>query len=334
MELEAFEQHLKEKNVDQGIVSKYLKSLRDFNEYLMKENCSFDKVPYGKLTNFTEELIRKKENTVADIINALFSYSYFIKNYDIIEEIIDLIESHNAIENLYKRVGELHGEAIRDEVFKNVIIPPLGTNPEKKPMTTKIVMKRLEEKIGEEKVIEILRPCLHGRDEEPIPKDKELLMQLKDIDAFLTKKHQDIVKQAEKHRDEGTRMFAQYVDDEVVEYIKNTPSMAFGIREGNSIIVTKVPYQTKKFLNAKDDRMKRFYSCYCPWVRGAIKDKTESEITRNFCYCSGGFFKIYWDKIFDQPVTVEPIESPLWGDLVCKFKIELPQEIIEKYIKN
>ena len=76
--------------------------------------------------------------------------------------------------------------------------------------------------------------------------------------------------------------------------------------------------------------MKRYYYCYCPWVRGAIKNGTENEIDNNFCHCSAGWFKLYWDKLLKQPIKIEPVETVLKGDLVCKFAIHLPKDVIIK----
>ncbi|MFX1538713.1 MAG: hypothetical protein ACFFDI_31380, partial [Promethearchaeota archaeon] len=223
-------------------------------------------------------------------------------------------------------------EAVRNEIFRGIEIPPLGAHPEKKPHVTKVVLKRLEEKLGKEKTIELLRPCLHGGP--PVGKDKEEFHELKDLDKFLKVKRQEFVTEVERHRSEGTAMFAQLVDDEVLEYVKTIPTMGAGVRDDNKIIITKVPYQIKKFLTANSDHMKRYYWCYCPWVRGAIKDGIEREISPNFCYCSGGYFKIYWDEIFDQPINVEPLETALWGDLVCKFAIEIPNKIMQEYVQD
>jgi hypothetical protein len=87
-----------------------------------------------------------------------------------------------------------------------------------------------------------------------------------------------------------------------------------------------MPYQTKKHIQANNKRMKGFYSCYCPWVRGAIKNGTEKELFSKFCYCSAGYTQKYWDVVFDQPTKVEPIESPLTGGLLCKFAVHIPKE--------
>ena len=185
-------------------------------------------------------------------------------------------------------------------------------------------MKRLEDTIGEDKTIELIAPCLHGRDVGP--QARKDLLRLNDIDAFLELKHQQVVDRFRQHMKNGTLEWAQYVDADVVAYVENTPTISPGIREGDKIISTKVPYQIKAMLDAKDQRMKRYYVCYCPWVRGVIKDGTEDEISANFCHCSAGFTKKYWDFIFAQPVTVQPIETALTGALHCKFAVQIPKE--------
>jgi hypothetical protein len=187
-------------------------------------------------------------------------------------------------------------------------------------------MQRLETKLGEAQTIALLAPCLHGRPLEPIQQDREDFLRLGDIDAFLALKHQELVDRLRQHKKDGTLEYAQYVDQDVVEYVENTPTISPGIREGDRIINTKIPYQIKAMLTSEDPRMKRYFVCYCPWVRGAIKNRTENEISANFCHCSGGFTKQYWDIIFDQPVTVEPIETALTGSLHCKFAVQIPKE--------
>jgi len=326
LEEKAFLGYLTENNVSQEHADNFVSRLNEFNKYLKKEKNDVDAIPAGGILNYTEYLVENERGYVLEFLRALLNYANFTKKNDYIVEIIDIVESFNAMDNLYLRIAEQFNEKVRDEIFENVNIPPLGVNPDKKPKITKVVMKRLEEKLGEEKTIELLAPCLHGRPLEPIKKDREDFLRINDIDKFLKVKKQESVETAQKHQKEGTLLYAQYVDDEVVEYIKNNPTITPGIREGDKIIATKTPYQIKKFLNAEDERMKRYYSCYCAWVRGAIKNGTEKEISPNFCYCSTGFTKKYWDIIFDQPIKIELIESPLSGALECKFAIHIPKE--------
>lgn len=317
--------YLSKNNVSQEQAAVYISRLNEFNKFLEKDNKNVDSIPDGEIVNYTEYLIEINEDNVLDLLRALINYANFIKKYDYIVEIIDISESYNAMDNLYQRVAEQFDEKTRDEIFENMEIPPLGSHPDKKPEFTKVVMKRLEEKLGEEKTIELLKPCLHGRPGS-LKKDREDFLRINDIDEFLKVKQQVFIEQMQKHQKEGTLEFAQYIDEDVMEYIKNNPTISPGKREGNKIIDIKMPYQTMKHLNTKDEKMKRYYSCYCPWVRGAIKNGTEKEISPNFCHCSAGYTKIYWDTIFDQPTKVEPIETALTGALVCKFAIDIPKE--------
>jgi len=321
----AYLNYLSKNNVSQEQTAIYISRLNDFNNFLEKENNNVDSIPDGEIVNYTEYLIENNSENVLDFLRALINYANFIKKYDYIVEIIDISESYNAMDNLYQRIADHFGEKIRDEIFENISIPPLGVHPDKKPEFTKIVMKRLEEKLGEENTIELLKPCLHGRPGS-LEKDREDFLRINDIDEFLKVKQEEFIKQMQKHQNEGTLEFAQYINEEVMEYLKNTPIISPGKREGDKIIDTKMPYQTMKHLNTEDEIMKRYYSCYCPWVRGAIKDGTEKEISANFCHCSAGYTKKYWDVIFDQPTKVEPIETPLSGALVCKFAIHIPKE--------
>ncbi|NVM36475.1 MAG: hypothetical protein HWN81_12835 [Candidatus Lokiarchaeota archaeon] len=325
MKEKAFLKYLLKNKVSQEQADTYISRLNEFSNFLKKENNDIDSFPSGEIIKYTDILVESNRDIVLDFLRALINFANFTKKFDYIVEIIDISESYNAMDNLYQRVAEQYGEKLRDEIFENTKIPSLGVDPEKKPEFTKVIMKRLEEKIGEEKTIELLKPCLHGRPGS-IEKDREDFLKINDIDEFLKVKKQELIERLQKHQKEGTLEFAQYIDKEVVEFVKNTPTITPGIREGDKIIEIKMPYQTKKHIQAKDTRMKGFYSCYCPWIRGAIKNGTDKELFSHFCYCSAGYTKKYWDVIFDQPTNVEPIESPLTGGLLCKFAVQIPKE--------
>jgi len=316
---------LDENELDTNTIKSFLSKLREYENYLKKKDLNLDSVNPNKLVEYTEYLVSTDKDSVLDFLRAILSYANYSKKYDFITETIDIVESYNAMDTLFSRIAEIHGEQMRNEIFRDLVIPPLGVHPEKKPNFTKNIMKRLEDNLGNENTIALLSPCLHGRPPDDIKGDKKNLAEL-GIDGFLQKKHQDLIKRLEKHRNEGTLEFAQLVDDEVIEFVRNN-QMLVGVRKENIIYVSKIPYQTKKFLTEKDEKMKKFYLCYCPWIRGALKEGTENDILKNFCHCSAGWYKLYWDQIFEQSVSVEPIKTGLYGDLECTFAIQLPTNI-------
>ncbi len=330
MDKAKFKEFLSKNEIVDKQIDQYLSELEDYQEFLMKEKLTLETVDPQKLVEYTEQLVSKDSDSVLVFIRAILNYANFSKRLEFISSVIDISEASNAMDTLDSRIAEVYGEEIRNEIFSDLTIPSLGVHTEKKPEFTKVIMKRVEEKFGEKKTIELLEPCLHGRPYDNFEEDRKDYQEL-GIDGFLKKKYQKRIKAFEKHRDKGTYAFAQPVDDQVVDYVKSVPNASAGIREGNIIYVTKVPYQTKKYLETNDERMKRFYCCYCPWLRGAIKNGTEKEISKNFCQCSAGWFKLYWDKLFEQPVKVEPVETVLSdGVLLCKFAIHLPDDVIIK----
>ncbi|MDO8056599.1 MAG: hypothetical protein Q6361_07035 [Candidatus Hermodarchaeota archaeon] len=320
----AFRKYLAKNMIGEPEAKSYVKHLKELQGYLKPGDI--DTMAKGTILQYTKHLVAKEKNTVLDVLRALIHYGTFTEKHDYIAEILDVAEAYYAMDTLYQRVEEHCGITVRDAVFKDITIPPLGVDPEPKAEVTKLVMRRLEDSIGEDATIALLAPCLHGREVEPALQDHEDLLRLKDIDAFLALKREEMLERIRHHQQEGTLEFAQYVDADVVAYIEQTPTVSPGIREGTRIINTKIPYQLKQMLTADTDQMKRYHICYCPWVRGAIKNGTEHEISANFCHCSAGFTMKYWEIVFDQPVTVQPIETALTGALHCKFAVDIPKE--------
>lgn len=333
MKEDEFKEYLIENKVESKTYTKYLESMRNYEKFLQREGLILEKSLPNKIFDYAEYLLSINEDSVLNFLRAIIQYANFSKRYEFITRVIDISESYNAIDNLHERVAKVYGESLRNEIFKNLRIPSLGTHPEKKPKFTKKILKRLKEKLGEEQTIELLSQCLHGRPPDDIEGDRRVLKEL-GIDGFLEKKHKDLIARLEKHRDEGTLEFAQKIDDEIIQIIEENQMIGQGIREGNIIYVSKIPYQMREFLNAKDERMKKFFLCYCPWIRGALKDGTEEEIMEEFCRCSADWYKLYWDQIFQQPIKVEPVKTALGGALECKFAIHLPKNILNFHKKN
>ncbi len=97
-----------------------------------------------------------------------------------------------------------------------------------------------------------------------------------------------------------------------------------GIRENNIITITKAPKSSniEKYFNETDPQKKRALYCHCPHVAGFVN--SEIKISKNFCYCGGGFYKQLWEDIIQRPVKITMLKSVLSGDEVCQFKVELP----------
>lgn len=85
-----------------------------------------------------------------------------------------------------------------------------------------------------------------------------------------------------------------------------------------------IPYDTKAWLDAKDPSEKLYFACHCPFVREGLKDGT-LDVNKDWCYCSAGFAKYPFEVIFDRTLEVELLETPLKGDIQCRFRIKIPK---------
>jgi hypothetical protein len=125
---------------------------------------------------------------------------------------------------------------------------------------------------------------------------------------------------------DGKLFFSQEITDEVVQYVEDHPETECGVREGNILYITKIPYNAKQYLTETDPTLKRYYACHCPWAREAIK-KENIRLNPIFCSCSGGYSKKPWEVIFGQILQVEVLESALKGDFRCRFSVHLPEKL-------
>lgn len=322
---QGFRLFLADRNLTEKAIKAHVNIVKEFEEYLKGRNSSneIDKAKPNVFDDFSEILIREGRGTFDNML-ALARYILFTNNKPLTVHALELIDGADVMENLSKNLKQKAGEAKWREIFGDIKLPALVNRPSDKPKITKKVMERLEEKLDKEKCRDVLSSNLHFVPDEAYMPSKKAFQESESIDDFLNNRHKEYVEELSEHAKKKTLYYTQEVDDEVVEYVRKTPTCQVGVRDGNMIYVTKIPYMTKKYLHEKDEKMKRYYACHCPWVREAIK--SGMEISPEFCYCSAGFEKRLWDVIFERPVKADVLQTVLKGDIICRFGIHIPKE--------
>jgi hypothetical protein len=272
-------------------------------------------------------LVENGKNTIDSFV-ALIRYANFVGKKDVVAFLFGYIEGYGAMEKLSETLKDKMGENLRDAVFKGIHLPPLGTDPAEKPKVAKRIMQVLEAKLDEETLREIMSSGLDVAPNEVYLPARKKFLASKSLDDFLEQRHAEAVEMLEKHSKDRSMFYAQEIDKEIVEFVKSNQEIMGGVRKGDIIYETKIPYLTKKYLHEKDPKMKRYYACHCGWVREAIKSGVK--VSPNFCYCSAGYHKRPWDIIFDQPVKADVVKSVLKGDLVCRFAIHVPKAVLKE----
>jgi hypothetical protein len=323
MDREGFRELLKTCKLSDEKIEASIEIAERFEVYLRASSSKTDK---AKTWEYCKVLIEEGQNTY-DHFLALARYGRYSKNNAIYVAILELLDGAEAQPNLYKKVGEEFGEAVRDEAFAGVGVSILGVLPPEKPYDMFPVIDRLIGLVGYDEMERLLSACLRDLPDEYFMDEREKYIKAGDIDIYLKKKHQALVKLLQKCQRNGELFFSQEVTEDVVRYVKNNPEIESGVREGNLLFITKIPYNAKEYLTETDHTMKRYYACHCPWAREAIK--TEAiQMNPVFCYCSGGFSKRPWEVIFGQTLQVDLLESVLKGDFRCRFTVHLPENLV------
>jgi len=322
MDREGFRELLKTRQLTDDEIEASIAIAERFEEYL----SSLGGIPDAASTwKFSKMLIHEGQNTYNNLLS-LARYGRFTKNNVIYVAIVELLDGAEAQPNLYKKVGELFGEAVREEVFAGIGVSALGVPPSEKPFDMFPVIDRLIGKVGYEQTERLLSACLRDLPDEYFLDEREKYSKSPSIDDYLISKHQAFVRQLEKCQQDGDLFFSQEITHEVVEFVRDRQEIECGVREGNLLYISKIPYNAKQYLHETDPTLKRYYACHCPWAREAIKNGNV-RMNAVFCNCSGGFSKKPWEVIFGQTLQVDLLESAIKGDFRCRFAVHLPETL-------
>jgi hypothetical protein len=326
-----FKEMLLKWQMDQESINKNIEYVKKYEEFLPSRDT--EKATINDVNNYIAQIQYLKVDEIKERLFAIYRYYFSINNKEMVIAFGETMDGTDVFQNLYDEVEKELGKEIRDKIFADIELPKPGADQKVKIALTKVVMDRMDEFVEPEKCKEIMSSGLHRLGEAGLKRMREVFLQAKDIDDFLDKRQEALIERLEGYRDRDELWFTQPINDEVIEYVRKNPTIEYGVREGDKVITTKIPYQTIKWLNEKDPIKKKYHYCHCFWVRESLK-KEDSLISPSFCYCSAGFYKQQWDAILDKPVKVEMLESILKGDPVCKFAIHLPSEVVEKVEKK
>ncbi len=273
---------------------------------------------------FSKILIAEGQNSEENFLT-LARYGLFIKNNAVFVAFLEVLDGGEAQENLYRRVAERYGEALRDEVFAGIGLAPFGLPTPDKPRTMQPVIARLEQALGAEACRALIGDSLRDLPDESYAKERELYLSCQDVDEYIARKKQGFVAQLEACQREGRLFFAQEVTAEVLAFVRKEPEIGGGVRAGNVVYETKIPFLTKEYLAETDPTLRRYTYCHCPWAREAIR--SGEEVAPIFCNCSAGFHKKPWEAALGQRIRVDVLESVLAGADRCRFAIHLPEDV-------
>lgn len=320
MNKQLFSEFYKNRGFDEVVTAKAIKAVIKLENCLTVKDTDLKKASLDQIKAYVEELAGIGASDLNTLL-ALARYFYLIGKKEIYIYFTQVLGGVGVIDNIRTRMAVKTGKEKAEEVFLGLVEPPLGTAGEKRPQFICKLMERMESHFDSESVQSILAGNNHGLSAQSQAEEKKAFEASPSLDVYLEQRHARKVKELQEHCDSGEVWFEQIITQEVVDFVESNQEILSAAREGNILYVTKIPYDTLKYLAATDEKTKRYYACHCPFVRESIL--SGEKVSAQWCYCSGGFAKFPFEQILGRELKVKMIKSPLAGDDVCRFAIDI-----------
>jgi hypothetical protein len=323
MEKKAFKEYLQGRDQNETQIVDAVKVVRRFETELEAGGKALESATLEDLREHLALLVFRKENSL-DRLQALANYFYSTDRNDLYIYFTSIIGGRGVLPSMSERLESLVDEETRKRVFDGIETPPLGSPPEDAPHVTRRLMERLQKELPPEVYRKVLAGNHHRIPLEAFDGLKELYEESGSIDEFLRRRHERAIADLEKHLTKGKIWYEQEITQRVVDFVRGNREVLGGVRQGDRIYITKIPYDPDVFLREDDLVMKRYHACHCPFVRSSIIAEGP-EVPSEWCYCSGGYTKLPFEVVFGEELEVELLESVLAGDPRCRFAVTCPE---------
>jgi hypothetical protein len=316
---ERFRQMLKARNVD---VDAYVRSVERWMEYLEGEGI----VPGGGDIQTVRDYLDAGISAgavAADDVAAMALYSKLIEDYPTYTYLLTLANMDGVFAAIFEQLGRLEGEEAMRRVMEAAPPPIIGGRPEDNPAAVRRLIAAIELEVPPERRADVLTGNFHCIPLDAFRAKKVRFEAAPDLEAYLREERRLLLLELERCQREGVPWFESIVTDELIEMIRADETMGVGVRQGDRVIHTKVPFDAYSYAKEEDPAMRRYHACHCPMVRTSIRDGDPAPAS--FCHCSAGFERLPFEAIWGERVQVEIIETALSGAQRCRFAITIPE---------
>ncbi len=223
------------------------------------------------------------------------------------------------------------GEDFWNELVENIELPDMDSECRNQCRNMYLFMNRLEEMTDKETLKKILCRVRHGLHPSQCEGSRERFLETGDLDKYLGDGEDGVEEFARLNR-EKKDFYGQEITDEVLEFIKQNPKMISPVRKGNKLYAMAFPYNMKEYIKADDEKMKRYHACHCPFARESIL--SENVVSSSLCNCSLGHMLNCYEGFMGRELKGRVVRSVLNGDLTCEYEIEIPDDIMHKYVTS
>jgi len=288
---------------------------------ISSEETHLEEISIQQLDYLIAYLVSVEMNRVKYFI-ILMRYFRVAKRNDLFIHMTKYTGSIGVIESIIEKIKPFVDDKTYQEALKRIPISPLGTPPKDMPQFTKTLMDYLEQILTPKQIEQVLANNHHHIPKEAFIEEKVYYESAETLDDYLKDLHLRKVIELETCLQENRVWYEQNITREVIDFVKNNQEILSAVRHDDKLYITKIPYDTKAYLEAENSLEKKYHVCHCPFIKAIFLDENY-HLSPSWCYCSGGFTKYPFEVIFDQELVVELIETPLKDDKLCRFAISL-----------
>lgn len=305
-------------NEEDEAIQLSMNTILAFEEHI---DTDIEQSTIDNIRDYMEHLIATKANRYNNVIH-IARYYYYVDMKEHYIQMTKYFNSLGVLEHIVDRIAMYESDELKEEIVKEIELPPFGTDSTDLPHYAKKFMDVMQSKLSDTSCNKILAGNNHRIPESSFEKEKEFYDKADSFAEYLRYRHIRKVAELQEYYDENRIWFEQVITPDVIEFVRANPEILSGVIEDDKLYITKIPYDINRFLRAEDDTWKRYYACHCSFVRENILAGKE-DIPKEWCYCSGGFAKFPFETILGQELAIKLLQTPLDGDLLCRFEIDL-----------
>jgi len=322
-----FIERLRSRGLGELGIQASLRMVEGLQDALAGKGFSLEKPELETTETWISERIAKGESA-PDVLLPLARYFAATHETAMAIRILAYLSPIGVLPAMSDRLAALQGQALRDRVMSRVAIPPEGSPPEAYPVATARFVKTLADELGEGAAAKLLAWNVHGIPPEAFAEERARFLELGSIDDWLKDYHLRQVELLRGHAENGTLWFEQKITQAVVDFVRDRQEIMSGVRVGDMIYMTKIPYDPDRYLKAADPLERRKLACHCPLAVSSITPGGAG-VPPLWCACSAGYTKFRFDVVFGEETEAVVVNSVLAGDDFCRFAIKIPRALVK-----
>lgn len=317
-----FVERLRTRGLDQEAIHASLETVAEMERFLVRGGASLERPALAAVEAWIADRVRAGAGG-QDTVVAAARYFLSCGEEAISIRLLAYLLPMGVLPAMADRLRTLEGDSARDRVMSRVAVPREGSPPEAYPGPTADFVLALEEELGREKARAVLAWNVHGVPAQAFAHERERFLELGSVDLWLADYHGRQVEVLRKHAADGTLWFEQKITRAVVDFVAANPEIQGGVRHGDRIHVTKIPYNPAGYLATSDPLERRRLACHCPLAASTIT-AAGATVPALWCSCSAGYTRFLFDVVFGEQTEAAVLSSVLGGDGLCRFSIRIP----------